>query len=235
MILAGTFKAGEKLPTERELAEQLNTSRPSVRAALAKLEYQGLITRVQGDGTYVSDKIHSTFAQPLLELFSDNEHFKYDMLEYRHAIEESCCYFAAIRGTDEDKDKIQQKYKEWVSIHESKTDPAVEAKADLAFHLAIAEASHNVVFPHIMNSANELIHQSVTMNLKALAKSDYRRKIIFDDHTNMLDAILEGDGDRARQAVGTHLTRVKTEIEKADILSLRDHKKQFNKDLLKSK
>ncbi len=224
MILAGTYQAGEKLPPERVLAEQLNTSRPSVRAALSKLETQGLIVRVQGGGTYVSDKVESSFSDPLLALFQENEDFKYDVLEYRHALEEACCFLAAQKATAEEKENIQQKYNEWLVLHEALNDPEVEAEADLAFHLAIAEATHNYILPHAMKSSLKMIEQSVSANLKTLYRAPERRKKIVEQHSAMLQAILASDGEAARQSVRDHLDFVRTEIEKADIQRQREQR-----------
>ena len=57
MLLEGTFAPGQKLPTERELAEQFDVSRPSLREALQKMEAKGLVSRKQGGGTYVCDNL----------------------------------------------------------------------------------------------------------------------------------------------------------------------------------
>ncbi len=235
MILAGTYQSGERLPSERVLAEQLDTSRPSVRAALSKLESQGLIIRVQGGGTYVSDKVETSFSDPLLALFQENEDFKYDVLEYRHALEEACCFLAAEKATPEEKQNIKQKYDEWLVLHEALNGPEVEAEADLAFHLSIAEATHNYILPHAMKSSLKMIEESVTANLKTLYRAPERRKKIVEQHTAMLNAILAGDGDAAKASVRNHLDFVRTEIEKADIQQQRESRLNKSKAILTAK
>jgi DNA-binding FadR family transcriptional regulator len=229
MILSGKYSAGEKLPTERELAEQLHISRPSVRAALSKLESKGLIIRVQGGGTYVSDKVEASFMDPLLELFQENQDFKYDILEYRHALDEACCYLAATRATDEEKQTIKQKYDAWVTLQEAFDDPEAEAEADLAFHLSIADATHNVILPYAMHTSLKLLKHSVTINLRTIYTSRDGQKLLFDQHTAMLNAILVGDGDAARDAARVHLNSVQSEMEKADIQHQRDSRAKLNK------
>ena len=222
MILTGAYQSGEKLPSERKLAEQLNTSRPSVRAALSKLESQGLITRVQGGGTYVSDKIETSISDPLLSLFEENENFKYDVLEYRHALEEACCFLAAEKATPEEKRNIQNKFDQWLILHQAQNSPDIEAAADLAFHLSIAEATHNYILPHAMKSSLKMIEKSVSSNLETLYSAPERRKKIVEQHTAMLNGILTGDGEAARNSVRSHLNFVRTEIEKADIQQQRE-------------
>ena len=61
MIVDGRFSAGEKLPSERELAQRFNVSRQSLREAIQKLEAKGLIDRRQGGGTFVSENIWKSF------------------------------------------------------------------------------------------------------------------------------------------------------------------------------
>lgn len=231
MILAGTYQVGERLPPERELAEQLSTSRPSVRAALSKLESQGMINRVQGGGTYVSDKLEASFSDPLLALFQENEDFKYDVIEYRHALEEASCYLAAQKATDGEKEIIQQRFDDWKASHAALDSAEVEAEADLAFHLSIAEATHNYILPHAMKSSHKMIEQSVTSNLKTLYTAPERRQKIVDQHTAMLNAILQGDPDGARSAVREHLDFVRSEIEKADIQRQREGRMSKNKTI----
>lgn len=235
MILAGTYQVGERLPPERELAEQLGTSRPSVRAALSKLESQGMIDRVQGGGTYVSEKLEASFSDPLLALFQENEDFKYDVIEYRHALEEASCYLAAEKATEEEKVVIQKAYDAWKASHAALDSPEIEAEADLAFHLSIAEATHNYILPHAMKSSHRMIEQNVTSNLKTLYSAPERRQKIVDQHSAMLEAILNSDPDAARSAVREHLDFVRSEIEKADIQLQREGRMSNNKKIFINK
>lgn len=231
MILAGTYQSGERMPAERQLAEELNTSRPSVRAALSKLESQGMINRVQGGGTYVSDKVEASFCDPLLTLYQENENFKYDVIEYRHALEEASCYLAAQKASDAKKQVIQERFDTWKATHNALGSPEVEAAADLAFHLSIAEATQNYILPHAMKSSHKMIEQSVTFNLKTLSTAPERRQKIVDQHTAMLEAILRGDPDGARSAVREHLDFVRSEIEKADIQRQREERIHKNRNI----
>ncbi len=222
MILDGSYKPGDKLPPERELASQFGTSRPSVRAALHKLEAQGFIRRVQGGGNYVSDKVGAALTDPLLDLFEERDDFKYDLLEYRHALEGAACYLAAQRANDDDKKKIKQAYDAWLKVFKEEAGPEIESKADLDFHLSIAEASHSVVFPHAMRQTLDLIRHSVTTNLKGIYAQGERKDEVARQHLNMMEAIFNGDAEAARDAVRTHLDLVQEEFERSDIRALRE-------------
>ncbi len=224
MILEGVLKPGEKLPSERELAEQFEISRPSLRGALHKLEACGLLKRVQGGGTYVSSNIGSSFTEPLLPLFEQRPESKYDLLEFRHALEETACYLAAQRATATDKETIQQRYNEWLALHNENKGQAYEAEADLEFHLSIAEASHNVVLPHVMRVLSRTILHSITASLKDLYVTNNGREQMSLQHEAMLNAILTGNPDQAKEAVGNHLNFVRNRLEEVEKQALRDQR-----------
>ena len=162
-ILNGILKPGDKLPAERELVEQLKVSRPSVREALLKLEAQGLIQGRQGEGTFVLDATASAITNPLINLVKDNPGALSDVLECRHGLEELATSYAAARANDRDRSLIQQKFQELEAAH-AQRDHELEAKADAAFHMAIAEASHNVALIHLTQSLFTLLGDMVVNN-----------------------------------------------------------------------
>ncbi|GHZ39499.1 pyruvate dehydrogenase complex repressor [Vibrio cholerae] len=96
LIVEGTLSPGQQLPPERELAKQFEVSRPSIREAIQRLEAKRLLTRRQGGGTFVSDRIWQSFSDPLLNLLSSHSETQLDLLEARHALEGICAYFAAL-------------------------------------------------------------------------------------------------------------------------------------------
>ena len=107
MILEGTLKAGERLPAERVLAEQFGVSRPSLREAIQKLVAKGMLVSRQGGGNYVIETLGSTFSDPLLQLLENNPEVQRDLLEFRHTLEGSCAYYAALRATELDRERLK--------------------------------------------------------------------------------------------------------------------------------
>ena len=71
-ILNGGLHAGEKLPSERALAEQFDVSRPSIREAINKLQARGIIAKTHGGGSYICETLGASFTDPLLELLVNN-------------------------------------------------------------------------------------------------------------------------------------------------------------------
>lgn len=208
MILDSTYASGEKLPSERELAKQFEVSRPSIREAIQVLEAKGLISRRQGGGNFVNAELQQGLADPLFQLLSSQPESQYDLLEFRHAIEGISAYYAALRGTEADYERIEEKFKAIL-------DPAIagnmdlEAKAIIAFYIAVVEASHNLVLLHLAQAMTALLEQNVVENLKILnSHSKDRSKVnrqLFAHRKNLFDAIIARKPDVARQASNEHL------------------------------
>lgn len=148
LIVEGTLSPGQQLPPERELAKQFEVSRPSIREAIQRLEAKRLLTRRQGGGTFVSDRIWQSFSDPLLNLLSSHSETQLDLLEARHALEGICAYFAALRGTEEDFARIQHCVTR-IAEAQALNNVDEEAERVMAFLIAITEAAHNVVLLHI--------------------------------------------------------------------------------------
>lgn len=207
MILEGSLKPGQRLPPERELAKRFGVSRPSLREAIQKLAAQGLLTSRQGGGTFINDTLSSGYTDPLLDMLARHQEFHLDLLEFRDAMEGISAYYAALRSTPADKAVLLQRY-EALDNGFTGADPAQEAKLDAAFHLAIAEAAHNVLLLHTIRGIFHLLEQSIVDNLAHLfAKSGSRRQLMVQ-HRALLDAILEGRPEDARTCAHEHLVFV---------------------------
>nr|WP_320137140.1 pyruvate dehydrogenase complex transcriptional repressor PdhR [uncultured Amphritea sp.] len=233
MVLEGSLKPGQKLPAERELAKQFEVSRPSLREAIQKLAAKGVLVSRQGGGTYVSEELGRAFSDPLLELFQTHPEAQYDLLEFRHALEGVSAYYAALRSTPADKAHIRASYDALQIFHDRKEFDK-EVYADVDFHLAIAESTHNMVLLHMMRALFSLLRQHIWENLKDVyPKSEIRGKI-HEQHTLLLDAIVAGEPEKARKAAHDHLayveealleqgkekTRVKRALRRADVTTL---------------
>lgn len=207
MILEGSLKPGQRLPSERELALRFEVSRPSLREALQKLVAKGLLSSRQGGGTYVSTSVGSAFADPLMELFAAHPEAQFDLLEFRHALEGVIAYYAALRSTDADRQAIRQTYEELENYHKTK-EFEKEVEADLEFHLRIAEATHNMVLLHAMRALLELIRKNIMTNLKHIYPRRGHRAKIHDQHRLLMDAIFAGKPEEARSSAHDHLAYV---------------------------
>lgn len=232
MILEGTMQAGQRLPTERALAERFEVSRPSVRDALQKLDARGLVKRRQGGGTYVADAVGASFSDPLLNLLSQDSNAAESVIEFRHALEGLAARLAAERGTDQDRALIQRKYDELKRLSEEGT-LAEEAAADAEFHLAIAEAAHNPVLLHVMRTMFLLLRDNIIGNLSRSDRNSDSRRKIREQHARMLQHIVtEPSPTLARASAREHLETV-TELVRDNLAAEERQIASQRRDLLK--
>lgn len=208
LISERNLEAGMRLPAERQLAAEMGASRSSVREAIQKLISEGILISRRGGGTFVRYEVQpwseQRIVQPLKTLIEDDPDYRYDILEARHSIEASTAWYAAIRATPADKEKLIACFEATVAFKES-DDPDLAAQADVRFHLAIAEASHNIVLLQTMRGFFDLLQSSVMHSRQRM----YTVPAIFagltEQHNELLQAILAGDPERARLAARTHL------------------------------
>ncbi|KPH62743.1 transcriptional regulator PdhR [Pseudoalteromonas porphyrae] len=202
MILEGSLAPGEKLPPERELAKQFEVSRPSLREAIQKLEAKGLVTRRQGGGTFVKNQLEEGLTDPLFDLISKHPESQFDLLEFRHALEGIAAYYAALRGTGTDFEKVKQSF-DYIALAD--VDLQQKAKAINAFHFSVAEASHNVVLLHLVRGMQALLEQNVLQNLTVLLEKPHISKQLAQHRRLLMDAVIEGNPEQARLASNAHL------------------------------
>jgi len=204
MILDGSLELGEKLPAERELAKQFDVSRPSLREAIQRLESKELLMRRQGGGTYVREALREQLTDPLFELLNTHPESQYDLLEFRHALEGFSAYYAALRGSAEDFDKIKKCFKAIEDAHEN-DDLELEIQSVALFYLSVIEASHNVVFMHLARGIKPLLEKSISDNVKQLYDYPEVAKKIHQHRLQLLDAILSKQPSVAQKASAQHL------------------------------
>ncbi|MAD52587.1 pyruvate dehydrogenase complex transcriptional repressor PdhR [Idiomarina sp. UBA3162] len=206
MIVDGRFEAGQKLPAERELAQQFSVSRQSLREAIQKLEAKGLLERRHGGGTFVTDSVNESVTTPLFELLAKHPESQFDLLEFRHALEGISSFYAALRGTKADLDRIEFSIN---SIMDSQTRAIDEQVQSLVnFYLRIAEASHNVVLLHVVQGMRELLAENIKQNLEVLANNPSVVEQLNQHRLQIAKAIIDGQPEQARDACHQHLSYI---------------------------
>ncbi|MCB1858173.1 MAG: FCD domain-containing protein [Gammaproteobacteria bacterium] len=228
-IAEGELKPGERLPAERALASRLGVSRPSLREAIQKLNSKGLLETRRGGGTYIREGIEPSFVDPLLAILKELPESRFDVLEIRHALEGSAAYYAALRSSESDKANIRRKFETMIGKH-GIGDPMDEARADAEFHLSIVEASHNLVLLHVMRGLFTLLMSSISHNLEKLYTLPRVFQPLSNQHRRLMEAVLEGDPERARQAAQAHLTFVEESLQQIfrQLASNREHLRELN-------
>ena len=210
MILEGILRPGERLAPERELAEKLGVSRPSLRTALARLEQKGLL--ITGKSGTVVARFLGPLVDPLAELLADDERTAADYFEFRHSVEAHASGLAARRATGPDRAAIRACLERMQTAHGAE-DPTEEADCDVELHGLVYEAAHNVLLLHIMRVLGDLMRRGIFYNREQLYRRSGVRAVLLEQHLAIGSAVLTGDALAAEQAAAGHINFTHATIE----------------------
>ncbi len=202
LILQSVLRPGEKLMPERELAENLDVSRPSLREAIDMLADRGLLVKTRG-GTHVAQFL-SPLMKPLASLLADRPEVTTDYFEFRELIDVQAARYAASRASDLDRKAIHACIARMKKAHELK-DPEQEAQADVDLHLLVYEAAHNAVLLHIMRAMIELLRGNIFYSRQQLYLRASVRPKLLAQHLAIAEAILAGNPKAAEVAATDHV------------------------------
>jgi GntR family transcriptional repressor for pyruvate dehydrogenase complex len=197
-IEAGKYKVGERLPTERELADQYGVSRPTLREALIALEMLGMIEARHGLGIYV------TRAQmPITASAYDVEVGAFELIEARRLFEGEAAALAAATIDDESIAELERLLGLMADEDELKGEDA-----DKEFHMVIARATGNGAIIATVENLWELRNRSpLARNILSRARGGGLQPRI-EEHRRVFKALKAHDPAEARQAMRDHLERV---------------------------
>lgn len=205
-ILDGRLKAGDHLPSERDLALLLGVSRPSLRESLRVLEALGVVDIRRGGGADGGAVLVGTpgpgFVN-LLKLQLALGHFSaMDVLETRIALETWSCSEAAYRSTESDHGEL-------AAILDLMDDPLIEAKEfnrlDTAFHVRIAESTGNALTSHLMGSLRTAINRQMIEAYEGLDDWRQTAQIVRHEHRTILEAITQREAQQSARLVSDHI------------------------------
>ena len=225
-ILEGSLKPGDRLPPERELALDLGVSRPSLREAIQKLLSKGLVLTRHGGGTVVTDRLEAPFVDPWQEMLKGHPMLQSDLLEFRHMLEGEAARLAAERATAADIERIDAAFAALEAAYEAQSQPqplSVCIDCDVAFHQAIAEASHNVLIGHLSASLFRVIHGHVSRNLEHLQGRATQWSKLMTQHRAIWKAIRSRRGAAAAQAAREHIEFVRQSMVETERVAERSH------------
>ncbi|NEU06229.1 MULTISPECIES: FadR/GntR family transcriptional regulator [Clostridium] len=210
MIITGTFKKGDKLPSEREMAESLQVSRTSIREALRELEIMGLIESRQGEGNFIKNSFENTLLKPLSTIFLLKESNSDEILELRNIIERGSVVLAAERITDEELAEMELLFDE--SLKSDLKDTLVDI--DIDFHYKIAQASKNFLILSILNAISFLIEAFIKDIRRNVITKEENINMLIQQHRAILSALKNHDPVAAEKAMLDHLQYVNTQMKK---------------------
>lgn len=208
LMQSGRIEPGDRLPSERDLAEQLAVSRPCLREALRALELSGLIESRHGGGTYVRDFGEPGVFSPLVLMLGMTEDLAGDLGEVRKIFEPAVAMRAALRADAEDLTVIADVLERQSKVLDNGGPLRQLLPLDREFHALIARASHNQVAIRIVQLINQLVHEGMGRVSASLTRS----LLAHQRHCEIADAVAEHDPRRAHAAMLRHLEEVEDQI-----------------------
>lgn len=197
-VVKGTWKAGDRLPPERELCQQFGIARTSLREALKAMELVGMLDSRVGDGTFVCPR-SEFLSRPLLWAFTGTDHEELvEIMEARTAVEETLAGLAAERGSAEEISGIESTV---TQMRDAIASGSSILEADMNFHLAVAAAAHN----EVLRNAVQLLRNITRQWLKYKVQIPNVAASVLKRHEAVYRAIASHKPNAARLAMRKHL------------------------------
>ncbi|MBS4210394.1 FadR/GntR family transcriptional regulator [Bacillus sp. FJAT-50079] len=206
MIRSGQLKPGDKLDSVQQLAENFQVGRSAIREALSALRAMGLVEMKQGEGTYIKQFSPDQIAFPLSTAILMNKKDVTNLLEVRKIIESGTAASASQNRSEANLQAMEAALQE---MKLASGNEELGEKADLAFHLAIAEASQNQLLSSLLHHVSELMQETMkeTRRLWLYSKQTTTEKL-YEEHKKIYEAIVRGNDEEARETMLEHLENV---------------------------
>ena len=205
----GSLAPGDRLPSERELAEQMRVSRPVVREAINMLVGQGLLDIRSRRGVFVRAASAAELGDPLTNLIGDSLDRLIELLEVRRMLESQTAALAAEFASPRDIEELAAVIGEFERAHR---DRGPGEGIDARFHGRIAQAAGNTVLMHLMMTLHTVLTRSSLTVAARFQASDLYRETILQQRRGIFDAIRSHDPEAARARMQEHLDYIMREL-----------------------
>ena len=199
-IMTQGLTAGDRLPSERDFAEQLGVSRNVVREALRALELSGLIEKRQGKGAFVRAFDPTVLARQMSFGLEHGPPAMLQLLEARVALETAAINLAIRHATEDDLNRLDA-IVDAMEQHETNDEPVAEE--DLAFHHTLLQATHNEPLSRFGHVIAEWMYQA--LDLSSAYRAARRHRSMTELHRPIVEAIRLGDVAKARRLMEDHI------------------------------
>jgi len=208
-IAGGKWAPGERLPSERALAERLAISRPALREAVKRLEGAGLIEIRPRRGLFVRVASIDGLGDSFERLIGTDFDRVNELLELRRVLEHRSAYLAAEYATPADIADLADIFAE---IERDLAAGGAGDEADVRFHCAIAKAAGNTVLTHLMATLHGALAKASRLLASRLMESSHYRTGMFELHVRIFDAIRNHQPEAAATAMDAHFDFVLREF-----------------------
>ena len=210
LIARGELAAGDRLPSERALAEQFGVGRNSIREALRELEVLGLVEARRGDGTYLRAPDAGHLMAPFRSVISLSTAAASEVLEFRRVFEPEIAALAARNIDAGGRELLGRSIRRY---DDALGAPAPAREADVDFHTAIARCTRNPLVIAVQEALAQLL---VDFRSKLVDSSYEMGQQVARGHQAIFGAVMAGDEDNARAAMLAHLDGVEGALADGD-------------------
>ena len=207
LIAEGKLQPGQRLPTEKELAETLRVSRPTLREALMVLEAVGYIEIRPREGSFVRAMIPSPLREPVLNMLERHPEKIFELFEVRRRIDPDGAALAAERANDREIGQLREYLEEAKALVEAGRSIFSPEVAELyaKTFFRIAEATHNSIYAYLMRMLWTMVEGAFPYSREKLAFAPHIFGKLFKQYVFIVEAVVARDPAKARQAVARHL------------------------------
>ena len=212
IIRQGELRHGDRLPSERNLAERFKVSRSSVREAIRSLELQGLVVSRRGSGTFIDTENLDSVVALVAATLNTGEDALREIFEMRHLLEPPIAALAAQRATADEVERMEEILEE----QRGQIDAgATGVDSDTAFHFALASATHNSALLKVASAVEDILQRSRQKSMQEPGRP--QRSLA--SHRHILDTVRDGNERGAQEAMEHHLTMVEPASEASTLTS----------------
>ncbi len=203
-IQEGKMKKGDRIPAERELAEELNISRNSVREGLRVLENIGILDSRRGSGNYVSMSFDETMTDMLASMYVLKGITENQLTEYRFAIEWSAMHLAVLRAGEEEKKELEEAFR---NLQEAKTEDE-RIQYDRKIHQTMVDASGNEFMITSYRAITNFMDSYIRSMRRRIIKGMQSNHQLEETHRLLVEGIVRGDLETGLSGIRGHFNYI---------------------------
>lgn len=204
-ILAGRLRPGDRLPSEREMAEKLESSRNSVREGLRVLDNIGVVSSMHGSGNYISLNFDDTMTEVLSFMYLLKGIREDQLTEFRCALEGEALYLATGHVSEQQKKELTEHLEKLESV---KTESA-RVRHDRAIHQILVEASRNDFLITNYRALNNLMDQYISTMRSRIINGMHDAHMLGEAHRMFVEGLITGDLEKGRIGLVRHFDYIR--------------------------
>ena len=211
-IMDGELRPGEKLPPERDIAEQLNVSRNSVREAIRIMDMTGVISSQQGSGNYITCEFQKSLAETMTMMFAMDQIDYRQISQIRQTLECLAFSLAIEHASDGQIEEMEMLVKEL----DKSSDDAKNASLDKKLHFTLAQSSGNILVLDFLEACSGVIDSFIHDMRAEILRTEERKKLLNECHKKLTEALREKDEMKGQEALKRHFMLINEILEERE-------------------